>query len=245
MDIWFIRHCDKDAHSGNDCSIKGYDRARNWANYPPFSSMQEPPIIITSSYRRNKEYPFCRQRSERMYITSHILHDTLQLTSDVDANHCVGEGKHVLREIVAKKPKNVIVVWEHDEIIEMIRMLGIPLTKWKNRWRDEYGIVFRIQLSDSSTLSYDCFSYTSPNTSCITKDMQQTWLAPFIKIDRTNQGIEKNVGIDFIGVEFIGIGFIGIVFIGIFIFFIRNKWKKQQEQQQQQQNKRQYYTIII
>jgi len=169
--IWFLRHCDKPHNKDNPCcSKKGYQRANNWHLYfqtwiPQTSriaiytsSFHEKKMCIqnTNSINTNKQ---C-QKSQRMWITAQTIYNNLHIYfpfyKTIHSNFCIGEYKKVLQHIKkdALSFTDAIVIWEHTEIIEMIRALGIET---KHVHNNIYHLVFLVDLQ-SKTLYYDYYS---------------------------------------------------------------------------------------
>jgi hypothetical protein len=74
----------------------------------------------------------------------------------------VGELKKMLEYAMKSKAKDIIIIWEHEEILEIIRHFGIHIGKGKDA-KHIYNLVFMIDfvsgtLSDSlrPTLYYQC-----------------------------------------------------------------------------------------
>ena len=179
--IWFIRHCDKPESPANPCcSDKGYKRAKAWLNY--FRVKLENPTrvqIYTSNYNEKKmcivsaEKPdrSC-QKSQRMYLTASLIHTGLSATPKINTQFCVGDKRRIVDHIRNAKPdtKEVLVVWEHKEIVHLIREFdirefGIPLSKWRNRFEDEYTLVFMVDVK-TKQLYYDCFDFLESGKGC-------------------------------------------------------------------------------
>jgi hypothetical protein len=75
---------------------------------------------------------------------------------------------------------DVIIVWEHTEIIEIIRHFDIKIKKWRNKHIDEYNIVFLIDIA-TKQLYYDCFDFITNNAICSNKVYK--WLHNFQNIN--------------------------------------------------------------
>jgi len=214
--IWLIRHCDKPKkHSNPCCTDLGYERAEAWGDFfhrwtPPENKIG----IYTSNYHEKKQcetpqYPMVGyqkpsqdcQKSQRMFYTAVSIDEEMrkkrpESPPELQMKYCIGEYRSMLDEIVDRNTEweDVIIVWEHTEIIEIIRSLGISISKWKKRWRKEYSIVFLIEWDEPRrkyTLQYQCFDFQRNRLEC-SLDIQK-WLGSFSLLDQTqNQPFENN-----------------------------------------------------
>jgi hypothetical protein len=212
--IWLIRHCDKPKdHNNPCCSDKGYIRANSWHYYfLPFWNSHDTVKIITSSFNEKKiclphVYPYsfretgntC-QKSQRMWITGYYLYNNLYTTtvsnllSKINSDYCIGQYKdmlhHVLERNYVKKTSDLIIVWEHNEIIDIIHHFDIPIEKWKNK--NIYDLIFMIDVSaiygseknslypKKAQLFYDCYSLDYDDNTCQKKT--EKWLHTIKKI---------------------------------------------------------------
>jgi len=110
-----------------------------------------------------------------MYWTAKLLHDRLQQSADitvsrtVNSKWCVGEGAqlmdHVYTSSESRATTDLIIVWEHHEIVEMIRRLGIHMPKWRKTHVNEYSLVLQMDVTHHK-LYYDCFDYRTNQTGC-------------------------------------------------------------------------------
>jgi len=196
--LWLIRHCDKPKSSKNPCcSELGYERAKNWYHYFKIHFKKSSIIKIYSSNFNEKKVcinnilynpnAIC-QKSQRMFLTAYYLKETLQkfykFQENININFCVGDKNNLLNDIL--KNKNVtdtILIWEHKEIINIIRFFGIDIKKWKNKFQNNYNIVFMIDIK-TKQLFYDCFDFIENITSCPNK--VDLWLNNFNKIEKKN-----------------------------------------------------------
>jgi len=197
--IWLIRHCDKPKTNANPCcSELGYERAKNWHRYFKMQMHKNSIVKIYSSNFNEKKVcinnilykpDFTCQKSQRMFLTAYYLQNTLQkfinFQENINTNYCVGEKNNLISDIVKNiKFSDAVVVWEHKEIIHIIRDFGINIKKWKNKFQNYYSIVFMIDIK-TKQLFYDCFDFIKNMTSC--PDEINKWLYNFEKIDDNNK----------------------------------------------------------
>jgi hypothetical protein len=179
--IWLVRHCDKPKDTNNPCcSEMGYQRANMWYQY--FQSWLNPENkikVITSRFNKKKvcipnidtnienDSDNKCQKSQRMWITGFYIYRDLQikfnLHSIMNTQYCIGQYKEMLKHILDKEKNkekddttDAIIVWEHNEMIDIIQHFGIKIDKWKNE--NIYDIVFMMDVTKKPRLFYDCFS---------------------------------------------------------------------------------------
>jgi hypothetical protein len=172
--IWLIRHCDKPKNPENPCcSEMGYRRANSWYQYFQLWLKPENIVkIVTSEFNKKKvcisgittgSNSQC-QKSQRMWITGFYIYShlqtnmSIQIQSIINTRYCIGQYKEMLENIMEKNADDstdAIIVWEHNEIIDIIRHFGIKIDNWKNE--KIYDIVFLLDVK-KRTLYYDCFS---------------------------------------------------------------------------------------
>ena len=181
--IWFIRHCDKPKSSTNRCcSDLGYERAQHWPLYFTSQTNSNHFDIYASDFDQTKACaPLPNllllatrrcQKSQRMYLTA------LELTPSphkINLHYCVGQWQPLVKEIKQSPSQQIIVVWEHKEIVHMIREFGILLPKWPNKFREEYSLVFRID-QQTGEFRFGCFDYKTNRTKC--REDIERWLQP-------------------------------------------------------------------
>lgn len=219
--IWIIRHCDKPSNKNNPCCSEiGYKRANAWYQYFQTYLKKDDKIkIITSNYDFKKScipqgLPLINtatpnsqcQKSQRMWITGYYIFSNLrvnmkfQLHNQINSEYCVGQYKEMLHHIMNKDTEttDAIIVWEHNEIIDIIRHLGIKIDPWKND--NIYDIVFMIQLHNKTSTSharflkhfqpknklyYDCYSIEKDGDTC--EKTASTWLKKTKKISNKEE----------------------------------------------------------
>ena len=103
--------------------------------------------------------PTC-QKSQRMFLTAYNLHKSFEsndIMSNINAKFCIGEYNALMNEIEDNINKQIVIIWEHNEIIDIIRFLGIKIDKWKNKFDDISDIIFMID--ENNDLYYDCYDF--------------------------------------------------------------------------------------
>jgi len=194
--LWLIRHCDKPKAMNNPCcSDVGYKRSRHWAPYftnylnsnhivKLYSSNynEKKTCIIEDVYTKNKN---C-QKSQRMFLTSYFIKDSLinkmNISDKINTDFCIGEKNKVLKHIIYKNDKytDVILIWEHKEIIDIIRNFGIQISKWLHKYENFYNIVFMVDIKHH-ILFYNCYDFMVLSKEC--PSQINTWLDKYNKID--------------------------------------------------------------
>jgi len=125
------------------------------------------------------------QKSQRMYLTAYYIHNALtnnyRVGKDINLHYCIGY-KHKLLSNLHKTTniQDAIVIWEHKEIIQIIREFNIKIDKWHNKLEHVYDLIFLIDVN-TGKLYRDCYSFITNQTSC-SKDVS-LWLKDFDKID--------------------------------------------------------------
>jgi hypothetical protein len=94
--------------------------------------------------------------SQREYITAQTIDESMHLLEPVNTEFCVGEYPFLVRHCVKNPSPDVLIVWEHFEIPNIIRQFNIPISDWPNTINDHYDIVFMIDVGQSK-LFYDCY----------------------------------------------------------------------------------------
>ena len=155
--LWIIRHCDKPDGNNPCCSQTGYQRALFWSQYLSDKITNSSTVYFissgSSSHKKcssNRTIDTRCQKSERLALTSSIIRKNLYLPSLISKDFCVGDTNKLLKAINQSTQTDVILVWEHNEILEIIHKLGWRLKKWPKE--DEYNIIFLIE---NNHLYYD------------------------------------------------------------------------------------------
>lgn len=175
--IWIIRHCDKPSDPNNPCcSERGYERANAWADF--FLSRVKNPVFFASNYHENKtcgirahHYNRVCQKSQRMYLTAEAIQSVFP-GAPIYTDFCVGEKRRLVDNIRHVNATDTVLVWEHHEIVEIVRILGHPLRKWRNRWIDEYSLVFMLDIKTNQ------FDYACMDQIC--RQEIRDWLDPVL-----------------------------------------------------------------
>jgi len=179
--IWLIRHCDKPSKSESPCcSTYGYLRAESWGNYFE-SRVSKPLVYIASDYHPAKECSFVSYslegssvsncpKSQRMYITSQFIQQTLfkkGILGEINTHFCVGEESSLVRFLLGEKEEkgDVLIVWEHHGIVDILRRFGFRVSKWRNHLKEHYELVFWIDL-DMDVWGYECYDFEKKAKNC-------------------------------------------------------------------------------
>ena len=221
--IWIIRHCDKSYKYMNYCcSTEGYDRAIKWGEYfsdkIPYNQSVK---IYTSNFKKTKSCFFdmyyktdnsC-QKSQRMLLTSNLIYNIISnkgfhnIDNDINYKYCIKSGYKKMFNIIKNNQTNdnIIVVWQHDEIISAISDIFDQkyISKWTHDLKLLYNIVFILQFNYSINkyqLFYDCLYKP-----CDDKIIKWLSLATKWNVDN-NLIIKGNININI------------IIFISLFIF---------------------------
>jgi len=75
---------------------------------------------------------------------------------------------------------DIILVWEHKEIIDLIQSFDIKISKWKNKYHDNYDLLFMIDIKNNE-LFYDCFNFEFFKIGC--SKTIDNWLQDYKKIN--------------------------------------------------------------
>jgi hypothetical protein len=169
--IWFIRHCDKQNDNNPCCSDEGYLRSKTWNSYfEKYIPLENKVKIVTSDFSgdfvcvhhdnftlsssRSEDIKKCQQ-SQRMYLSAHYLYESMKLKYSLDGinyKFCIRSGIEMIKSVLEmydNKYDDIIVIWEHTEIIEMIRFFDIYIKKWSIHAIDRHDIIFMVSLKDS------------------------------------------------------------------------------------------------
>jgi hypothetical protein len=122
-----------------------------------------------------------------MVLTAYSIHNQLtnnkyHVKNNIILNYCIGDKSQLLNHIMKNKNINdAIVVWEHKEIIEIIRYFNINILKWNNKFTDVYDLIFMIDV-ENNKLYIDCYNFITNGISC-SQDVK-TWLQDFDSISK-------------------------------------------------------------
>jgi hypothetical protein len=179
--VWLIRHCDKlTKYESPCCSSYGYLRSEKWGDYFE-TKISTPLFLMASDYQSKKECEIMSSivegfsslsqcpKSQRMYITAQIIQQTLEgkgAVKGIDSSFCVGEESALVQFLLKREEKgDVLVVWEHNGIVDILRHFGFKLSKWKNQLKEYYELVFWVDI-DKEDWGYDCYYFENINTGC-------------------------------------------------------------------------------
>lgn len=183
-DVWVIRHCDKPSDDSSDCcSSQGEARAQGWAAYfksQGVSSSSSSLNVVTSNFELKSSSSLCIkgvspantddscQGSQRMYDTAFLLAQEMSYQGSLSSKYCSGndDGPKVASYVKSQPQASQLVVWEHKQIVDIIRGFGINLSSWPSDLDDTYNIVFHVELSSPAVLSYSCYNYQNGSNKC-------------------------------------------------------------------------------
>jgi hypothetical protein len=238
--IWIIRHCDKPKNNNPCCSDIGYKRSVKWGDYfKQYLHTKNKIYIVTSDYKYDKvcinNYPYSNkinkkcQKSQRMFLTSYYLSGSLKSyqysVENINTDYCIGEPEKVFSCIntIKNKYKEIILIWEHTEIIEIIQKFNIDIDKWHKKYKNNYDIVFMIDI-ENKKLSYGCFDFETNNKDC-SQNIDE-WLGKFDKIKNDKLlYLSTNKNNDYLFKSLYNI-FVTIIIIIIFLFCFNYLIKK-------------------
>jgi len=128
-------------------------------------------------------YSYSCQKSQRMYLTALAINqnipssticskyyrksrsdsvDISQICRSLRRAYCIGDYRRLLHDINLSTSEQILVVWEHTEIVDMIRAYGIDMPKWRNHFNDLYNIVFHLEFDAKNTptkFTYDLYDF--------------------------------------------------------------------------------------
>jgi len=235
--IWLLRHCDKPLDNPNNpcCSEDGYARSYNWSRYfmqylPQDTSFQmyasgynAHKICINENinkFENNEDKNMSRkncQKSQRMYLTAKIINQTFY-ESNINTDYCVGEVDALIEQIRRDSNPNILIIWEHEEIIEIIHKLGVYISSWKNKWKNIYNLVFLLDTT-KKMLYYDCLGKCDRSV--------DHWLRYFIKVNYYlgyHKQIPPNIQIlFFILLTPVGLSILWCIYKGIRYLYYQHK----------------------
>jgi hypothetical protein len=198
--IWFIRHCDKPNNSNNPCCSEiGYERSIAWYDYLKTKINKRSNIKFYASgfaeekvcdyFTNHKKYKANKQcqKSQRMFLTCNIIYNNFSndnqylINNFINLNYCVGEEKDLLNSVIknANKHDDVVIVWEHNGIIDILNMLNLDINFWKKKYKNMYDIIFKYDYKNHK-LTYYCYDYKTKNIKC-DKDIDQWFKKSFLK----------------------------------------------------------------
>jgi len=187
--VWLIRHCDKTSDSEDPCcSQYGYQRADNWYKYfDKYIHRKSSIQIYASNYNEKKQCianndykpnSSC-QKSQRMFITGLSINNKMTPGQKINIDYCIGEYKELVDTIESSNSNEAIVVWEHNEIVNIINKLGISLSDWPDSASEEYNVVFMVDYN-KQRLYYECYNFIDGTNTC--SDQINSWLQKYDSI---------------------------------------------------------------
>jgi hypothetical protein len=74
---------------------------------------------------------------------------------------------------------DILIIWEHHEIIDIIREFNIEIPSWKNKLNKNYDIVFLIDVINKK-LYYECYDFLNNLIECTSE--ANDWLYKYNSI---------------------------------------------------------------
>lgn len=189
-EIWMVRHCDKPTSGDSDCcSSEGYARSTGWADYFKERIDISSTGFVSSTYKESS--PSCVsglapentsskcQGSQRMFLTSSYLAEGMHYSGSINTDYCTGKSSDAsnVASYMSKQKETQLLVWNHEQIPDVINALGINLSAWPSDLDDVYNIVFRVSGGD---LQYNCYDFKTDTINCVSG--VDKWLADYKKI---------------------------------------------------------------
>lgn len=198
--IWLIRHCHVHILNTQCCSIVGDSRSSHWGNFF-MEHISKPASIMASGYTFDKSCKeisnltivpplmsllssssYCRN-SQHMYLTAYAIYYRLgnKVEGDVNTEFCVGQERELVAFLKKRNlKKDVVVVWEHYGIVDILRNFGVEVSNWKNKLKDHYELVFWVDIQEGKW-GYQCYEYGKNDVSCSQSVVD--WLGSFQEAD--------------------------------------------------------------
>lgn len=150
------------------------------SGYSPISSvsdkrecpMAKPKWAETEWTETKSDHTQNCQASQRMYLTAKIIGEKLDLLfgkskPQIQVCHslCVGQESELVAQANNETTKNVLIVWEHKGIVDILRHFGMKVGKWKKKWKHIYSLVFWVDIltetnnpvkNDAPHWGYEC-----------------------------------------------------------------------------------------
>ena len=197
--LWMIRHCDKPINDADSCcSDFGHQREQKWSIFLHKYLDQENSVIemYASNFRTiqtcnyNINYEFMTstprkncQRAQRMYSSAYYIKENLEslnytIVKNINTNNCIGEESDVVHSINnSTQITDAILIWQHDEILQIIRSFGINANDFSKSDKYIYDVAFMLDIS-SNKLYYECFEYYDVSVSSCSP-LIHSWLNSF------------------------------------------------------------------
>lgn len=117
-----------------------------------------------------------------MYDTAFLLAKEMSYQGSISSKYCSGndDASKVASYAESQPQASQLIVWEHHQLVDIIRGFGIDLSSWPSSLDDTYNIAFHVELSSPAVLSYSCYNYQDGGNQCdpgVTlwlKDYEQT-----------------------------------------------------------------------
>ena len=112
------------------------------------------------------------------------------MKSSIDTEHCIGK-VHVLLYSInnTNHISDAVLIWEHKEIIDIIRKFDIDINEWTDDYKDVYDIVFMIDLKKKK-LYYECYDYRDSSMQCT--PVIKSWLKHYDHIQTYRSMIQSS-----------------------------------------------------
>ena len=187
--IWIIRHCDEINDTDRCCSSIGYNRSTFWGylftnHY--FNSKVNINIYATGS----SSLEFCKdnirgpinnkcKKSQRMVLTANYIYNNItyndlkynkytryNVNPKINTQFCAGDEKLMANDILKNfndKDDDIIIVWRHENIVDIINAFGIKLSEWPKKIDDYFHLIFMI---NKKKMYYGCLDFIENNFNC-------------------------------------------------------------------------------
>jgi hypothetical protein len=169
------------------------ERANAWGNFFIHTAGLNKVEIIASNYNSDDDkvcavqytHPQNQtcQKSQRMFLTAMEIARSINahaVQDEPNISFCVGEIPGLLKYITSRKDGHAVLVWEHHEIVEILRKLGVSdIPKWPGKLNTRYDIGFMVDLAVDPThrkLTVVCWDYVTQRSVCDSR--MRDWLAP-------------------------------------------------------------------
>jgi ABC-type antimicrobial peptide transport system permease subunit len=120
-----------------------------------------------------------------MFLTAQAISDSLNyVKDDINIDFCTGQYTELIDTTHNIPNNDVIIVWEHKEIVDMINYIGIDLDKWPDEANEEYNVVFMINIHQP-TLYYECYNWENRDKTC--SPSIDKWLKKYDRISEYHE----------------------------------------------------------
>lgn len=178
--VYIIRHCDKVNDSDPCCSREGYIRANTWNTVLDvmFGSNKMNIFSTKADYGTSLCLPHVSytadatcQSSQRMSVTSSLIYyNTKNSKAQLNLNYCSKDYVQVVQDIYDGSVNKALIVWSHDEIVEILNEYNVDISAWPDDIVTDYSIIFELQFTGDSdknpSMSYNCYDYKNNVMSC-------------------------------------------------------------------------------